>query len=498
MMPIHEQITPSLAELGIKSEATDIRVEHTGYSSPEVVDKKQVKYLGIMESWLEKHPDDYIVRSHAAMTYYIRGRLHESIEAYQRILDDGQVQKDNNLVIRTTATLYLGRCFMRLKKYEEALPYLLDAQKLDDQYSVTNLTLGECYTRLNRYQEAIGALDQALAFENQVTFSATDPLALKYSIRFFKGQNLEGLDQLEDAIVWYQQASEIDANRGGAFGCLSSVYRRLGRSNEAIVAIDAALKCEPENAQHRFNRGTFYLEAGEMDLAVRWFKKALESDPTKPEPYLNLGYVARRQGDVKTAEDMYRQAIERTSGGYEPQANLGHLLLDQERFVEAGTLFETVRGQQASLLDITLGLCVVKASLGELSGVQSFLPEVLQAVYGTELSMPIPAETTASEASLLLAESGHMLVQQQQIMCAKLAYWAAHCLDGESLEIALQLAAIYQAIQEHWKAVSLYEMLIQKRPTDPELFQKLGVCYEAMGVAEAAQLCREQVAGLTR
>ena len=495
-MPIHEQITPSLAELGVRTEATDIRVEHTGYSSPEVVDQKQVKYLRIMESWLEKYPDDYIVRSHAAMTYYIRGRLQESIEAYQKILADGRVQQDKNLVIQTTATLYLGRCFMRLKQYDDALPYLLDAQKLDDQYAVTNLTLGECYTRMNRAEDAIVALDQALAFENQVTFSATDPVALQYSIRFFKGQNLEALGQLEDAIVWYKNASEIDKTRGGAHGRLSSVYRRLGMNEDAVMALETALQCEPDNAQHRFNRGTFYLEAGEMDHAVRWFKKALESDPTKPEPYLNLGYVARRQGDVKTAEEMYQRAIERSRGGYDAQANLGHLLLDQERFVEAGILFETVRKQQTGLLDITLGLCVVRASAGALADVRAYLGEVLQAVYGAELSLPVPDNALAADVALLLAEAGRMLVQQQQIMCAKLAYWAAYCLDQASLDIALQLAAVYQATDEHWKAVSIYEGLIQMRPTDPELFEKLGVCYEAMGVAEAAQLCSEQIATL--
>ena len=54
-MPIHEQLTPSLARIGVRCEATDIRVEHTGYTTPEVVREKQERYLGIMERWLETH-----------------------------------------------------------------------------------------------------------------------------------------------------------------------------------------------------------------------------------------------------------------------------------------------------------------------------------------------------------------------------------------------------------------------------------------------------------
>ena len=497
-MPIHEQITPSLAKLGIICEATDIRVEHTGYSSPEVVGKKQARYLGIIESWLEKHPDDYIVRSHAAITYYIQGSIQKAIDAYQKILDDGQAHKDNNLVIETTATLYLGRCYMRLKQYKKALPYLLDAQKLDDQYAITNLTLGECYTRMNRHEEAFRALDQALKFEDLVTFSATDPVALRYSIRFFNGQNLEATGKLEEAANWYRQASDIDPNRGGALGRLSRVYRLLGKKEDAIRVLDAALACEPDNAQHQFNRGTFYLDAGEMDEAVRWFKRALERNPEMPEPYLNLGYVARRQGDVKTAEEMYRKAIERNVTGYEAQANLGHLLLDQERFAEAGVFLDCVYKEHSELLDISLGLCVVRAYEGNLEQVRVLLGGVLGAVYGSGLQMTVPANASPVELALLLAESGRMLVQQQQAVCARLAYWTANLLNPESQDTALQLAAVYQALGEHWKAVGVYEEWIQKRPTDPELFQNLGVCYEAMGVNEAANMCREQVQILRR
>ena len=40
----------------------DIRVVHTGYSTPEVVRAKKERYLGIMERWLEEHPENYIVR----------------------------------------------------------------------------------------------------------------------------------------------------------------------------------------------------------------------------------------------------------------------------------------------------------------------------------------------------------------------------------------------------------------------------------------------------
>ncbi|MCH7735477.1 MAG: FAD-dependent oxidoreductase [Chloroflexi bacterium] len=114
--PIHEQLTPSLIALGITCEPTDIRVVHTGYTTPEVVRDKQERYLAIMEEWLETHPDDYVIRSHAAQTHYIHGNLDQAIRYYEQIIEDHACHEDHNLIIETTARLFLGRCYIRQEK----------------------------------------------------------------------------------------------------------------------------------------------------------------------------------------------------------------------------------------------------------------------------------------------------------------------------------------------------------------------------------------------
>ncbi|MBT3602808.1 MAG: tetratricopeptide repeat protein, partial [Candidatus Latescibacteria bacterium] len=497
-MPIHEQVTPSLADIGVVCETTDIRVEHYGYSSPEIVEEKQKRYLGIMQSWLETHPEDYIVRSHAAMTYYIQGKLDQAIEEYQRIIDDGNAHSDRNLVIETTSTLYLGRCLMRQQKYEDALPYLLDAQKMDDQYVISNLTLGECYTRMARHKDALEALNQALEFENQVTFSATDMTSAKYSIRFFKGQNLEALERFGEAADFYKQAADADPKRGDALGRLSGIYRLLGQRDDAIGAIDEALNRDPDNAQYRFNRGTFYLELGNETEAVRWFKRALEKNPDMPEPYLNLGYVMRRQGDLKTAEEMYVQAVDRSDDtAYEAHANFAHLLLDQARYGEADALLEEVQNRNPNLTDILLGLCVTRAHKGALDDVRMLLGPILSAVYGGTLQMAIPDQAGVNDLAALLSECGNMLSQQEQGVCARLSFLAASCLN-KSPENMLQLADIYKRTGDVWKAIDVFESLIRHQPTNPDLFRQLGECYRAIGSEASAQMCEQQVQALTR
>ena len=492
-MPVHEQVTPSLSRLNIKCEATDIQVVHTGYTTPEVVREKQERYLRIMENWVESHPDDYIVRSHVAMTYYIWGDFDRAIEGYERILSDGKCHEDRNLVIETTAHLFLGRCWMRKMEYGKALPHLLKAQTLDDEYATTNLTLGECYTQMGETEKALEALGRAKAFEDQVTFASKDPRAVKYSIRFFTGQNLGIKGRLHEAAEAYREASEIDTVRSGALGALSTVYRKMGLREKAIQALEEALQRDPDDPKHRFNRGTFYLEDGDETTAERWFHEALEADPDMPEPYLNLGFIAKRRRNLDAAEEFYGKADERSEASYEPQANLGHLFLDQGRYEEASEMFARVREKKRGLLDVDLGQCVADLASGRLERVQNLVSEVVGSVYGEALDVDLPSHLESGEMAQLLGEAGRMLIQKQHLMCARLAFEAAYLLDGDSVAISLQLGEVYQSIGEAGKAVSIYENLIQRFPTDPEFFRRLGACYEKMGVPEAARLCSEQV-----
>ena len=494
--PVHEQISPSLIRLGVGFEATDVRVVHTGYTTPEVVREKQERYLRILERWLEAHPEAYIVRSHVATTYYIWGDLDRSIKEYERILNESDCRKDRNLVIETTSLLHLGRSWMRKDDHEKALPYLLEAQKLDDQYAVTNLTLGECYTRMGRSKAALEALERARASEDQVTFASNDPRAMKYSIRFFSGQNLEALGKWNEAAEQYRQAAAQDPSKTGALGALSTIYRKLDRKDEAIEALEEALRRDPDDPKHRFNRGTYYLDAGDEAEAERWFRRALEVDPDMPEPYLNLGFIARRRRDFESAEALYRKAAERDPDSYEPLANLGHLLLDQERYEEAGDLFSRVDRMRTGLLDVEMGLCAAACAQQRTDEVRRLLGGILRAVYGETLTMAVPEAAGPVELAQLLAECARMLLERRIVPCARLGFLSAYLLTPDSVTVALQLGEVYRATGEAWKAVAVYEAMIQRNPSEPELFRKLGACYETLEAPEAAQMCSERAAAL--
>ena len=68
---IHEQILPSLERIGVKTELTDLRIEHSGYVSREDVIRKNRRNLRMLRRAVRKRPGDMFTRSnyHVALQF---------------------------------------------------------------------------------------------------------------------------------------------------------------------------------------------------------------------------------------------------------------------------------------------------------------------------------------------------------------------------------------------------------------------------------------------
>ena len=491
-MPVHEQVSISLGRLGIKAVPTDIVVRHTGYTTPDVVRAKQERYFEIMRRWLEHHPDDYIVRHHQAQTYYVWGELDKAIEDYQRILDEGKAARDRNLIIQTTAHLSIGRCLMRKEAFEEALPSLQQALKLDDHYSVTHLTLGECYLRLKRYEEATHHLKEARLYEDQVTFAPNDPNKVKAMVRLFLGQAYEGMGDVEKAARLYEESASTGVAE--VLGPLSTALRRLGRKEDARRALVGAAEHDPENPNHPFNLGVMALEAGDLDGAEALFLRATQSGEGLPQAFLNLGFIYKKRGSFEQAEAMYSKAAQGSKDATEAHANLGHLHLSLRRYSEAAEAFRRVREGRADLLDVNLGLALALARKGEVAEVRAMLGSVLLGTYGEVLSSSVPGEVPAEGMSKLFSEVGRMLVGKRQPKCAEFAFEIAWTLDPGARAAGQCLAEVLRHSGEIRRAVEVYEALIRTSPEEADLFRKLGACYRELKADAAAEACDQQAA----
>ncbi|MGB1720035.1 MAG: tetratricopeptide repeat protein, partial [Candidatus Latescibacterota bacterium] len=272
-MPVHEQVAPSLSRLGLEMVQSKIRVLHTGYTTPEVVAGKKERYLKIMERWVEAHPQDYMERSHVALTYYSTDRLEEAERAYRFIIEESTCYADRNWVVYTTALLFLGRTYMKMGRLEEAKTYLHKAEAVDRDYILTQLTLAELYAQLEDHTAVLEHARSVVESKRQMTFFPIDYDEVTFSAHLLMARSYKARSMWSQAAASFRSAAATPVDRrSDALGSLSSMYKELGQLGEARSALGDAIEMAPEHPDHAFNMGVLELEAGQLDRAEPFFK----------------------------------------------------------------------------------------------------------------------------------------------------------------------------------------------------------------------------------
>ena len=492
-MPIHEQVTISLAALGIEMIPVDVVVVHTGYTTPEVVAEKKDRYLAIMESWLEGHPGDYMVRSHVALTYHSTGRHAESIDAYRAIVEESRCLDDRNWVVYTTSLLFLGRTYLKTGDLEKARDYMHKAEEVDPEYILTRFSLAELYLERGEFQRALEYGEAVLSAEKQVTFFPVDDNEVTYSTLCLCGRSCQALADWDRGEGYFRRASQVPvARRSEALGALSDLRKNRGDSDGARQALQEARGIDPQSVKHLFNLGMISLDNRQFEEATASFEEVLEMTPDYGPALLNLGFIAKTAGESEKAEGLYRRLIEVDPDGIEARANLGHLLLALERPAEAAEQFELVRRADPTLVDINLGLLLSRARCGDWD--ESLAREILQP-FGLSGSGPGKRE----DLVVAVVELGTLLYKDGQAKCAELAFDAViGAASTAASDAVLQRAALAArrclgellfAAGDLWKALAQFEALLLADPQDGEAFRRLGDCYSSLGVDEAASIC---------
>lgn len=498
-MPIHEQVTPSLGRLGIDMQPTDIRVVHTGYTTPEVVREKKQRYLGIMERWIETHPGDYIVRSHICLTYHTTGRFEEAVEGYRYIIEQTDCLADHNYVVYTTCLLFLGRTYLKMDRTAEALEWITKAYEFDKDYILSRFSMAEAHLAAGNWEPAVASARSVLASDIQLTFFPVDRRELTYSSLCILGRALAELGDLTESVDALRRAAQVGVQRRSeALGILSEIYKAKGQRDEAYAVLTEALEMSPEDPKHRFNRGMLDLEANQLEAAKAAFSSVLEVSPDYPPALMNLGFIAKSAGDLEEAEGWYAKVLVADPDNVDGLANLAHLYLGQDRFAEAEAYFDRVQTHKPDLLDIQLGLLQARLAQGRWD------PLLARMAVSNSPESSAADLTSASTAAAALLQLGVALVHRKILSCAQLAFASAVVAaqgDPAGIRTVLQarrcLGELFMTLGQPWKAVAEYEALLQANPQDAEAFRRLGDSYTRLGVADAARMCYERSRQLT-
>ena len=159
-------------------------------------------YLGFNKFYLQPKEDEAKSQMFMAVNYFERDSFNLAINGdgnyfgFLDIIDDYGITKAAN-----RANYYTGISYLHLGQYEDALDYLNDFKTKDMLLApVAEGAKGDAYLELGETDNALKQYKKAIALsENELTA----PIYMMKAARL-----LESMDELEDALVMYEEIKE--------------------------------------------------------------------------------------------------------------------------------------------------------------------------------------------------------------------------------------------------------------------------------------------------
>jgi tetratricopeptide (TPR) repeat protein len=183
----------------------------------------------------------------------------------------------------------MGVVLLRMGRLAEAVPAFERALALDPAPPATHAELGQALARLGRNEEAVASFGRVI-----------ERAPRNIPARLQRAALWLDLDKADLALA---DLDDLLAQKpiGGLLATVQNYRCRalgaLKRHGEALKAIDAALKIDPNNPQAHFQRGRQLLRLFRPDEAQTAFEQALAIDPAHDAARYLLSLAQLRRGD---------------------------------------------------------------------------------------------------------------------------------------------------------------------------------------------------------
>ncbi|HET7220513.1 MAG TPA: protein kinase [Vicinamibacterales bacterium] len=156
-------------------------------------------------------------------------------------------------------------------------------------------------------ERAIAAFEDAIQHDGEYAM-AWAALGGAYAL---KGSFLSIGDLVKKGVEMERRALEIDPDLADAHNWLGAGLLTLGKVDDAIAAINEAIRLEPDNGQPYQSLGrAYWVGKGDFAKAIPAFRKAIELNPEAGYSYLQLGLLLAWEGQYAEAEAVCRRAVD--------------------------------------------------------------------------------------------------------------------------------------------------------------------------------------------
>lgn len=145
------------------------------------------------------------------------------------------------------------------------------------------------------------------------SLSEDQKLALREreAVRMFsQGLELHRKGNLEEAVLLYGQAIQLNQNFPDIYNNLGVALRALGKREASAACYQRSLCLKPDHAGAYTNLGNVLRELGRLEVAAASHRRAVELDPTSADAHYNLGLTFRDLGETGEALKSFDKTLE--------------------------------------------------------------------------------------------------------------------------------------------------------------------------------------------
>ena len=153
------------------------------------------------------------------------------------------------------------------------------------------------------------------------------------------GKALVARGSVDEAIVHYHRALQLDPDFADAHFNLGNALQQKGQLDEAVAEYEAALRIQPGYGRVQMNLGVALVKLGRFQDAVTLYEEMLRGAPDSAEIHGNLAVALLYAGRSDEAVAHLREAVRLQPADSETRGNLAAVLLQIGRPQEAAREF---------------------------------------------------------------------------------------------------------------------------------------------------------------
>lgn len=195
-----------------------------------------------------------------------------------------------------------GMALYRQGRYREALETLLGMDVRQEDHADFIYYLGLCYLRLGKNEEALLYLEQMAGFELE--------FAREFQCRMLLGYAYGETGRFRLSIIEFRKLLEDGMESVRIHAALGHILYRDSQVDESLRSLGTALRMDPANPNAMNSLGYVLADQGRsLPEAYGYCSRAVRSNPRNPAYLDSLAWVLHRRGDDVQADRILRKAM---------------------------------------------------------------------------------------------------------------------------------------------------------------------------------------------